>query len=182
MCIIMVRTLNTGLNKAFFNKYNNACNKNINSVIDSSDEEFQAACEEVAEHLMILSNGHSEVDPEEFDISKFYDQFLVPGLKEGKYSINQLIEKYVVHTLYRGRLNHKFTYKYNSSPSNKLARLQTIKNYLNNPKNWKNGNFRFRNINDPDHYDLGAAEMVSNINWYTNSINNRISKYKKLSG
>jgi hypothetical protein len=99
-------------------------------------------------------------------------------MKQAKYTVKQLMEKYVVHVLYNGRLNNKFVYKYNAAPHNKLKRLENIATYMRSPHRWPNGNFSYRDINDPEYYDLGAAQNLSNINWYHNSIGNRINRLR----
>jgi hypothetical protein len=165
-------------NKAFFNKVGKAMNNGNDDVIDQVEEEFGGECAELAEELLIMKNGYIKARPDDFSVFEFYEEFYIPGMKHAKYTVKQLMEKYVVHVLYNGRLNNKFLYKYNAAPHNKLKRLEKIATYMKSPNKWPNGNFNYRDINDPEYYDLAAAQGLSNINWYHNSINNRINRLR----
>jgi hypothetical protein len=159
---------NYNMNVAFFNR----ANTNNNTFNNASDK-FETACKDLSAQLM-LNNRRAY-----FDISVFLDDYF-PKVKSGQYTLRRAFEKYVLDAVYgKNKMNAKFSMKYNGSASNKLAKLLAIRKYINNPSNWKNGNFRWGNINDPDYYDLRAAENRSNINWYTNSLNGRIAYYTR---
>jgi hypothetical protein len=72
-------------------------------------------------------------------------------------------------------MDRKFRTKYGSAPEAKLARLENIRRKINSATN----NFNWANVNDPDYYDLNAASNYTNIDWYTNSLNGRISNYRR---
>ena len=166
------------VNNAFFNRANKAGSGEINNgnnIFNNSSETFQAACKALSRQLM-LNNSRAT-----FPLGDFLDYY-IPKVKAGQYTLRRAFEKYVLDRVYgKNAMTAKLNMKYNGSASNKLAKLLAIRKYINNPSNWRNGNFNWGNVNDPDYYDLRAAENRSNINWYTNSLNNRIAYYKNKS-
>ena len=192
---------NYGINVAFFNRANNAgqgyvrnnnnsyhsmrtlfwnyntnklnnTNKNqarrANAILNKSNDTFEKACEELAEALMLETWTKTQ-----YDLYVFMENYL-PQVKSGQYTLRRALEKYVLDASYgKGKMNNKFNMKYNGSAATKYAKLVAIRNYLNN------GNFNWAKVNDPDYYDLLAAQNHNNINWYTNSLNNRINYYKR---
>jgi hypothetical protein len=183
---------NFNLNSNFFNRFikanhvystgidangkemnKNTFNKAEQNAIDLSDE-FALACSELAQSLYLRYN-----DPERFDGVEFLSEYY-PKVKNGTYTLKRAMEKYVLDVVYgKNTMNNKMRTKYNGSPNAKLNRLLKISAYISNPSNWRGGHFNWANINDPDYYDMRAAENRSNINWYTNSLNGRIANYRR---
>ena len=166
-------------NMAFFNRANKAGAGEINngnSIYNNSSETFEDACKALSRQLMINNRPSTY-----FALGDFLDYY-IPKVKSGQYTLRRAFEKYVLDQVYgKNAMNYKLNLKYNGSASNKLAKLLAIRKYINNPSNWRNGNFNWGNVNDPDYYDLRAAENRSNINWYTNSLNGRIAYYRNKS-
>lgn len=163
---------NYNMNNTFFNKVNSN-NMNEDKFLEM-ESNFTAACEDLAYALMIGTYKKPV-----YDMSDFIDAY-ESKVKSGQYTLRKALEKYVLDVTYgKGVMNSKFNLKHNGSASNKLAKLLAVRNYINNPSRWPNGNFSWKNINDPDYYDLNAASNRTNINWYTNSLNNRIANYRR---
>lgn len=158
------------MNLAYYSRANNAYDNNNKKIYKSMEEKFHSECEELAMKLMIRRPNH------QYELSDFLDSYLVK-MKKKQITPRHALEKYVLEVAYgKGKMNAKFRTKYGARPEAKLARLEKIRAYMNNPNN----HFNYDNINDPDYYDLSAANNYTNINWYTNSLNNRISKYRRL--
>lgn len=141
---------------------------------EKMSKKFQEHCEQVARRLMIDTYAGKR-----YDLRVYLNEYLP---RNNRSSLNRSIERYVLDANYgKGVMNNKLKYKYNGSPLDKLKQLERIHKYITNYTSWKGGRFNWKNINDPDYYDLPAANRVSNMNWYTNTIGNRISNYRKKS-
>jgi len=150
------------------NNTNNNESRRANAILNESNDTFEKACEELAEELML----ETWTKPQ-YDLYVFMENYL-PKVKSGQYTLRRALEKYVLDSSYgKGKMNNKFNMKYNGSAATKYAKLVAIRNYLNN------GNFNWAKVNDPDYYDLRAAQERTNIDWYTNSLNGRINYYKR---
>ena len=162
------------MNLAYFNRANKAYANNNNSTYESMEDEFQGECEELAVELMIR-----RPKPVQYDLFDFIDSYL-GKIKKGNITPKRALEKYVLDVAYgKGKMDNKFRTKYAASDEAKLARLEKIRAYMNNPKNWSGNYFNYSNINDPNYYDLVAASNYTNINWYHESINGRIANYRR---
>lgn len=169
-----MRTLFWNYNTNQLNNTNNNESRRANAILNESNDTFDNACEELAKELMIATWTKPQ-----YDLSVFIDDYL-PKVKSGQYTLRRALEKYVLDASYgKGKMNNKLNMKYNGSAANKYAKLVAIRNYINNPSKWRNGSFNWANVNDPDYYDLGAAQNHTNIDWYTNSLNSRINYYKR---
>lgn len=159
------------MNLAYFNRANKAYENNNNKTFENMEDEFQGECEELAEELMIR-----RPKADQYYLGDFVDRYL-NKMKKGQITPKRALEKYVLEVAYgKGTMNGKYRTKYAATPEAKLARLERIKAYMQNPKNWSNN---YGNINDPDYYDLSAASNYTNINWYHESINRRIANYRR---
>lgn len=158
----------------FWNSQKNNINNNearrAGELYDESSETFEEACKDLARALMLRTSRRTY-----YSLGDFIDYYL-PKVKSGQYTVRRAMEKYILDQVYgKGVMNAKFNLKYNGSAANKLARLTAIRNHINNP----GSNFNWSNVNDPDYYDLSAAENRTNIDWYTNSLNGRIANYRR---
>lgn len=171
------RKVRNNRNLAFFNKAMKLYNNNKDEELEKLEDEFQGDCADIAEKLMI--NRPKSI--EDYDLAVFLtDYYKKYVLTNKKYTIKQALEKFVLDTVYgKKKMNAKFNTKHFETAGYKLAKLKAIKNYLHNPKS-NFSNFTFDKLNDPDYYDLRAASNYTNINWYHNSLNNRINKYRRL--
>ena len=178
------------MNKAFINKivkleklYNTGVHVNNGGKLTSNNfrrlenqkeemlDEFGEYCNELAQKLYLRT-----INPYKYTTG-FYD-FVKEYMP--KYPFNQALEKFVLDKIYgKGVMNNKFRLKYNGTPSNKLNRLVKLSAYINNPANWRGGKFNWKNVNDPDYYDLFTAEGYGNFNWYPESLGGRIRNYRR---
>jgi hypothetical protein len=160
------------MNRNFFNKADKYYENENDDKFEELEDEFQDECEEIAEELMIKRPKSAK----EYDLGEFleiYDKYV----KTDKYTLKQALEKFVLDTVYgENKMNAKFKTKHFGSAANKLAKLERIKNYVSQPRNYLN----YDKLNDPDYYDLGAASNYTNIDWYYEGLNNRINKYRRL--
>ena len=160
------------MNKNFFNRAQKYLNSEEYEKFEDLEEEFQGECEEIAEDLLINRKRSAEEYDLEVFLEKYYETILT-----GKYTVEQALEKYVLDAVYGDKqMNRKFNMKHFGSAANKLAKLEYIKKYMNNPGNY----IKYNRINDPDYYDIRSYSNYANLDGYYESLENRIHKYRRM--
>ena len=148
------------MNRSFFKKFEETEN-------DAMDEQFIDYCVKLASKLRLRYGSNKRTN---YGIYDFLDTV---NIDTNKRPIRLLIEKYVIHKIYNGKLNHKFNYKYTASNESKLRKLHNIRKTLNSSRN-----INTKNLNDPDWYNVSDA-FGMNFESYKNNVNYRINKYSK---
>lgn len=166
----------TNLNRAFFKKFANA-NENVT---DDMYDEFADECVNIANSLMLMRGGYKKVNASIFDLGTFVRMYLMKNLNSSN-NIKIILEKYIVDTVYgKGKMNAKFNAKHKSTPAQKLAKLEKIKQYINDPVVQSQPYFNWTKLNDPDFYDMKGLDNHGYTRLYAGSLNSRISKYRRM--
>ena len=171
------------LNRNFFKRFANASNVNNENTAQELYDQFAEECAEIANKLMLMSGGYRKINMDMFDLDTFCYDYLVKNLNNSNANsanIKLLVEKYILDTVYgKGRMDNKFNLKHKGTPAQKVAMLERINKQMHSPNNWGPNGFNWNMLNDPDFYNMKGISWYGYENGYSESLNNRINKYKR---
>ena len=131
----------------------------------------------------VIMDDYRKVNMDMFDLDTFCYDYLVKNLNNSNANsanIKLLVEKYILDTVYgKGRMDNKFNLKHKGTPAQKVAMLERINKQMHSPNNWGPNGFNWNMLNDPDFYNMKGISWYGYENGYSESLNNRINKYKR---